>query len=1789
MEDEGAGHGNGMARSRKHMARSRSGVSDIIGTILILAITVILFSSIFFFVSSLPGPTAQSTSQFTASLGVSSGKTEAFVNISYTTGPLLPTASTQIYLISSLHQSNFVCTPTATAGDPYTIGDGLGGSTTWSAGQTWTLHLAPPGSPTTVTTCPGSSVASLLSTGDQVTIKIVNTAQNNLLLFQVTLPGTVASTPPVFIAEGISPSPMQGTGPFYVWAQIKSNVGINTSNAVFADLTNVNVAGGPLIGPPSLPASCNPGHSAANRCLVGMILNTTNGWYCTPLLNLTTSLTSTYAITISATDKIGQKNSAVINAQFTTTTGVQMTGTDYASPGSPYVGENTTIVLTITNTAPVSALISVEFMANHGNFCPSQKTCTQVHDFNLTSVNVPINYYSTVYAYWTAGAVNGGTGQAQIQFFTSPISPTRAIPVLNITVLPRTLLVDGTGIPSGSLNPLDTFTYVSNDFLSAGLADPPDVVDASDAPGTTAASWTTTGAAKTCSAAMDQSNASSNLACYDVIVWDAGNYTSGTSTCISYTDALAIYDAISIGHRSVWLMGGDALSAGCFSDEGYPASLENGLETVFGLSGPGAVTNSASSTSLSLTGITLPTTGIVGSNLYLGAAAYYTPLVTTTSQPYMRIGSAGPTVASFYTSAIQGNAFASSFDIATLSAEVPLGGAMTASTGQQASVVYDVFDWLANLTSGGSNVRMSPDWAVSQVVVTPSPTSFQTPTFVNVTVRNNGPSVPTGGITVSLTVNGGVYTGAAPITLNPSASGGSLSGTIIWYPAVIGYVTVGAMISPPTSDSVPANNLMSNSLFNVQLYIHYSVLIVDDTLSTLLHKPDTTPIVVAALEAAQYPISTITVVSISTACGPAVLPPGMMWASFNVVVWNDGSNTNNSGGSGSCPLSDANANALASFLGNGGLRSSLLFVGAGLLTDVNDANVRNFAANYLGVVIPGALVTATTTSTLYGNSADVVGDGMAITPYLAGQGNYTYCTTTPGLLTATVSPSLFYDALDYWTPWNAAVGGDPCGGSAPPIAASDAFGALTGGWHTAYWSFSLSATGDSSQVSLLMLRTSTFFGRLLPSSDTVVTPPDITFATVTAPWTNFDGMHPQLEQQYLIQANITNLGSSLASNIGISVYDGSHILGSQTLTIGGSATNATGLTTLGTGQLSVSWTPLYGGSNPISVKITTSTVGQILPGVDNAATWPVTVYFFYDSTTSNVNSWSHSQESLVQTNVNPQTCYVPPGGDAFLWEYINNPVEWPGFSTTSCAPPQSDSAFNWGEDHTYCFITTPYCASLAIRDGGSNENSVTWAYSSPITVPASASSVTASWWQSYNLAPSANGGIVCIDPPGVTLTAGVATSNAVLNSINYCVSETPPSPTYSSPAAPAVENGGICYFNPSFSGSSLGGTGGWQNEKMNLSAYAGQTVRIAFGYIEGDTAACLGTTNPELGWFIDDFTVSASGGPANPATLSQAYSACASQGANIPTDLWEIESQSALGGTLAGMGLPANSVPTGSAWVAGAWKNGVLTLDPNMWDSLYSRPIDLSSALTATLNFNYAWGGVFWSDTGGYGPPYFYPMSPQQDFVIEIAPAGVATTVTPWVQVWSADSWTASQYNGADTRFEGVIAGSASWTGAGVAVGAQGWHSVSISLAAYVGQVIQLRLLVGTNCGNAPGDAQFNYPMTESNGNTMATGAMLSGMTITGTTTISASIGAPSTSFVAPPSMVNPAVSTSRGNLPDQTYVYHGASGTTQEVGPGPDAGALLNVLSSPTSTSSSSGNTWVAAAWIPTKEKETL
>jgi flagellin-like protein len=193
--------------------RSRRGVSEVVATIILLALTVVLFSAIFAFVTSFPAPPAQSNNQFQATLtyAVSGHSTVVSdLNIIHLAGPAV--ASTALVYIKSAANPGG-----AAFASPYTMANGGITGNTWNLGQTWILPF------------PSAERPSL---PDNFTIYVVS---SDAVLFSVILPGQSFVFPPTFVATAVSPSQPS------IGAQF--NISATLTGSVVAGSVYVNLAG----------------------------------------------------------------------------------------------------------------------------------------------------------------------------------------------------------------------------------------------------------------------------------------------------------------------------------------------------------------------------------------------------------------------------------------------------------------------------------------------------------------------------------------------------------------------------------------------------------------------------------------------------------------------------------------------------------------------------------------------------------------------------------------------------------------------------------------------------------------------------------------------------------------------------------------------------------------------------------------------------------------------------------------------------------------------------------------------------------------------------------------------------------------------------------------------------------------------------------------------------------------------------------------------------------------------------------------------------------------------------------------------------------------------------------------------------------------------------------------------------------------------------------------------------------------------------------------------------------
>ncbi len=190
---------------------------------------------------------------------------------------------------------------------------------------------------------------------------------------------------------------------------------------------------------------------------------------------------------------------------------------------------------------------------------------------------------------------------------------------------------------------------------------------------------------------------------------------------------------------------------------------------------------------------------------------------------------------------------------------------------------------------------------------------------------------------------------------------------------------------------------------------------------------------------------------------------------------------------------------------------------------------------------------------------------------------------------------------------------------------------------------------------------------------------------------------------------------------------------------------------------------------------------------------------------------------------------------------------------------------------------------------------------------------TLSFYQKYNMKKGSNGGVVLV---GVEQSGG-----------SYEYSYLQPEQPYtgdlpSEPTDPKFTDDEGTWIRWVWNGISGGGTLGWDYTSFDLTSFKDQRiiVRFSYLYVEGGTG---------YGWIIDDVKVTVSSNDDNPNK-------------GLTSDIWRLREAST----------KAEAHSGDHAWFCGddsAFNGNKGDLKDSLDNSLFSRPIDLTNARTATL------------------------------------------------------------------------------------------------------------------------------------------------------------------------------------------------------------------------------------------------
>ena len=218
-----------MSLYRKRFSRDNNGVAEVIGTILILLITVVIFSTIFIWVYSIPTPEASTKLQMEGALdpiydaGVWDG---AIINITHQGGENLYSWKTQVYIRVNnefeILETQGTISYGPNSGDPY----GLREDGDWFIGEVWSIlnHTIQP--------------------SDRVEVGVVESLKGEVIWSSLLL-GAAGEHPPLFVQKWYDGNlhttareDLRGNESFAIYVQIQDNDGdFDSDNPVYANVT----------------------------------------------------------------------------------------------------------------------------------------------------------------------------------------------------------------------------------------------------------------------------------------------------------------------------------------------------------------------------------------------------------------------------------------------------------------------------------------------------------------------------------------------------------------------------------------------------------------------------------------------------------------------------------------------------------------------------------------------------------------------------------------------------------------------------------------------------------------------------------------------------------------------------------------------------------------------------------------------------------------------------------------------------------------------------------------------------------------------------------------------------------------------------------------------------------------------------------------------------------------------------------------------------------------------------------------------------------------------------------------------------------------------------------------------------------------------------------------------------------------------------------------------------------------------------------------------------------------
>ncbi len=759
-----------MNYTKRKVVWDRGGVSEVIGTILTLSITVVLFSSIISMVNQFPAPGDNVYTDFTATIEPINDWTDgAFIHITNTGGEQM----TGLWTVIAVTVDDYTCilnTQGTLDGITYGLGPGVyghkgndNGDENWDTGERWTLFRN----------------ETQIGHASDISVMVLD-QERNALVWNADIQGESNVFGPI-ISEirvdsdlrSLRSDPIQFGRNFYIFARVYDPDGDLDAASVIADLTSI------------LPGAANASIPMTDADGDGMFMG---GPIMGPNAN---DVPIGYHIAlVKASDLSGKKSVGSgrisVGMDLGGQPNLRIRSTDISvKPQSPINGQTVSVAATVKN---------------YGGWCNGYVMFYDIVGTNIDTIGM-MNFTMsqgpaqvTRSVSWMARPGGEHMIRAEaVPYGVNDITPEDNYNYTNITVLPKILLVDDDNHPA-DLSESDTVSYMRGALESSDFGyDLYTVGPNKDGPG--------------------YDLGQTKMEDYDVIIWMTGYERTRTLTGFDQTNiTYFLNDEAAHGRGgSLWMIG-----QYIFEDPAIPNSF-------FGDNLKVAARNQFSG------GPTNPLMGVTGNPVSFQWNSTFIPVmirVAGENYSYSIQPSAGAEIT--FRDTVVNSTYGDAINYKNVTKDsrivfFPWEFSRIVRTSDQTQIAYRVLKWLGNIT-----LRHGEDLAVSEQVLAPSFVFFNQIVHVDAQIRNNGENNLTA--QVGLFLDGKNEPEAWVPSLDVPGKGGSVTVAANWTARQLGVHVLKWRVDPNNliAETNEGNNEIPDYISSGEVFVEFRILVVDD-------------------------------------------------------------------------------------------------------------------------------------------------------------------------------------------------------------------------------------------------------------------------------------------------------------------------------------------------------------------------------------------------------------------------------------------------------------------------------------------------------------------------------------------------------------------------------------------------------------------------------------------------------------------------------------------------------------------------------------------------------------------------------------------------------------------------------------------------------------------------------------------------------------------------------------------------------------------------------------------------